>query len=93
MDAAQIIIEPIVTEKAISAKADNRYLFRVEKKANKIQIRHAVEKLFKVTVVDVNTVSVKGKSRMMGMKPGHTTSYKKAYVTLKAGQKIEELEV
>jgi len=78
MDPAQTIIEPIITEKAILVKTEGRYVFRVHPKATKIDIKRAVEKLFKVSVKDVNTV---------------TTSYKKAYVTLKKDQKIEELEV
>jgi large subunit ribosomal protein L23 len=93
VDSAQIILEPIITEKAITAKKENRYLFRVHPKANKIEIKRAVEALFKVSVQAVNTVAVKGKSRMLGFKPGNMPSYKKAYVTVKAGQKIEELEV
>ena len=93
MDPAQIIIEPIITEKAMAGKAASRYLFKVHRSSTKIDIKHAVEKLFKVAVADVNTVQVKGKPRMTGWKVGKTTSYKKAYVTLKKGQKIEELEV
>jgi len=93
VDPAQMILEPIITEKAISAKAENRYVFKVHPRATKIDIKRAIEKLFKVSVKDVNTISSKGKQRMTGLKIGHTPSYKKAYVTLKKDQKIEELEV
>jgi large subunit ribosomal protein L23 len=93
VDPAQTILEPIITEKAISAKADGRYVFKVHPRATKIDIKRAIEKLFKVSVKDVNTVSSKGKSRVTGWKIGRTPSYKKAYVTLKKDQKIEELEV
>ncbi|HTY12945.1 MAG TPA: 50S ribosomal protein L23 [Candidatus Omnitrophota bacterium] len=93
MEPAQIILEPMITEKAISAKAEGRYVFKVHPASTKIDVRRAVEKLFKVKVADVNTVSNHGKARMMGWKSGRTPSFKKAYVTLKTGQKIEELEV
>lgn len=93
MEAAQIIIEPIITEKAMSAKAQGRYLFKVHPLATKVDIKNAVEKIFKVAVKDVNTVINKGKTRMVGWRAGRTQSFKKAYVTLKTGQKIEELEV
>lgn len=93
MDPAQTIIEPIITEKAISVKTENRYVFRVHPMATKIDVKRAIEKLFKVSVKDVNTISSKGKTRMLGFKIGRTPSYKKAYVTLKKDQKIEELEV
>lgn len=79
MDATQIILEPIITEKAVLAKESGEYVFRVNPKATKIDIRSAVEKLFKVKVLAVNTLNCR-------------EGGKKAYVRLKAG-KIEELEV
>jgi large subunit ribosomal protein L23 len=79
MDATAVILEPIITEKAVLAKETGEYVFRVSPRANKIDIRKAVEKLFKVKVASVNTVN---------MQEGG----KKAYVRLKSG-KIEELEV
>ncbi len=93
MEPAQIILEPMITEKAVSAKAQNRYVFKVHADSTKIDIKRAVEKLFRVSVADVNTVKNHGKPRMIGWKTGRTPSFKKAYVTLKKGQKIEELEV
>lgn len=92
MDAYQIILAPIVTEKAFGVKAQRKYVFRVHPDATKIDIRSAVTKLFKVKVQAVNTVKIKGKRRAVGNKSGRTASYKKAYVTLLPDQKIEELE-
>lgn len=92
MDATQVIIEPVITEKSMDYRAQNRYLFKVHLKATKIEIGNAVEKLFKVKVADVNTVRCRGKKRMWRTVEGKTSSYKKAYVTLKSG-KIEELEI
>jgi len=93
MEPYQIITQPIYTEKGVISKEKNCYLFKVNKDATKIQIRQAVEKLFKVKVEKVNTVPVRGKKRFAKGGPGITSSYKKAYVKLLPGQKIEELEV
>ncbi len=93
MDPYKAIIEPIVTEKAFGARGERRYVFRVHPDATKIDIKAAINVLFKVKPIDVNTICVKGKRRMMGYKVGKTRSYKKAYVTLSKDQKIEELEV
>ena len=93
MDAYQIILAPVVTEKAFGAKDERKYVFRVHPKATKVDIRAAVSKMFKVKVQAVNTVKVRGKRRAVGYKVWRTPSYKKAYVTLAPDQKIEELEV
>jgi len=93
MEAHQLILEPIFTEKAVSSRAKGCYLFKVHPRATKIDIKRAMAELFKVKVVDVNTVSCQGKKRMVRMKVGHTPAFKKAYVKLAEGQKIEELEV
>lgn len=88
MKAAQdIIIAPVITEKSMSGIADKKYTFKVAKDANKIEIADAVEKLFKVNVAKVNTVSVRGKERRMGRYSGYTASWKKAVVTLKPDSK------
>jgi len=92
MDPTQVIIEPIITEKTMDYRADNRYVFKVHPRATKVAVRSAVEKLFKVKVKDVNTVSVRGKKRMWRSVEGRKSNFKKAYVTLKSG-KIEELEI
>ena len=93
MRPEQIIIEPIITEKAVGKRAAGCYVFRVHPEAEKISIRRAVEQLFKVKVTSVNTALIRSKRRIMGRSIGRTTWGKKAYVTLAAGQKIEELQV
>lgn len=89
-----IIIKPIVTEKATAiAEKFNRAAFRVQPTANKIEIKNAIEQLYNVTVVDVNTSNYHGKSKSRftkaGLVNGHTAIYKKAVVTLKEGDKID----
>jgi large subunit ribosomal protein L23 len=89
-----IIVKPIVTEKMTGlGEKLNRYGFKVQKDANKIQIKKAVEAMYNVTVTDVNTaiVAPKKKSRMTksGMLNGKTASYKKAIVTVKKGEQID----
>lgn len=83
MDNYNIIIRPLVTEQGIHfANTKNAYSFEVNKKANKVQIRSAVEKLYKVKVMDVRTANVKGKPRRRGRSMGYSTSWKKAIVVL-----------
>ncbi|MCD7972086.1 MAG: 50S ribosomal protein L23 [Candidatus Azobacteroides sp.] len=90
-----IIIKPIVTEKmtAITDKFNNRYGFRVDPNANKLQIKKAIEEFYNVTVVDVNTVNYSGKNKSRytksGLINGKTSAYKKAIVTLKEGDIID----
>mgnify|MGYP001097099756 CR=1 FL=1 len=89
-----VIIKPIITEKmtALSEKL-NRYAFKVDRGANKIEIKKAVEELYKVTVQDVNTLVVGGKNKSRytktGVINGRTSTYKKAIVTLAQGDKID----
>jgi large subunit ribosomal protein L23 len=78
----------IRTEKSTLAEAKNKYLFLVANSANKIQIKHAVEEIYKVKVQDVNTVIYKGKMKRVRREMGKTADRKKALVTLKEGQKI-----
>lgn len=91
-----IIIEPVITEKALSLRdTQNKYIFVVHKDANKRQIKEAVEKIFKVKVKKVNTMVVKPipkRGLRNRLKTGYTSSYKKAIVTLEEGYKIN-LEV
>ena len=87
MDLRDVIKRPVITEKSMAAVAENKYTFMVDLRANKTQIKEAVEKLFKVNVAKVNTVSVRGKERRMGRYSGYTASWKKAIVTLKADSK------
>lgn len=87
-----IIQAPILTEKGTDDTADrNAYHFRVPVDANKVEIRQAVERLFKVKVVRVNTLRVQGKVRRRGYSAGRTPDWKKAMVTLRAGDTIEIL--
>jgi large subunit ribosomal protein L23 len=89
-----ILIKPIVTEK-LTAEGEkfNRYGFIVEKTANKLQIRKAVEELYEVTVIDVNTMRYGGKLKMRytrsGVNRGKTNAYKKAVVTVAEGEVID----
>jgi large subunit ribosomal protein L23 len=88
-----IIKRPLLTEKgAIQREAANKYLFEVDRRANKIQVRNAVEKIFKVKVEDVHTINVKGKVKRVGRNIGKRPDWKKAVVTLKTGEKIEIIE-
>ena len=86
-----ILFEPLVTEKTTSQTAlYNKYAFRVAPAANKIEIKRAVEQLYRVKVTKVNTMINPGKSRAMNPRhPGSTTPWKKAVVTLRAGDSIE----
>lgn len=77
------------TEKGTALEPDRKYLFEVSPKANKIQIKKAVEEVYKVKVQSVRTVVVPGKVKRVRMDYGHTPDWKKAIVTLKEGQKIE----
>ena len=90
MIAQDIIIRPIITEKSMIGATQKKYTFEVAKNAGKIEIAQAVEKLFKVKVAKVNTISVRGKMKRMGRYSGYTASWKKAIVTLKADSKTIE---
>ena len=84
-----IIIAPVITEKSESLKENNVYVFKVNKNANKTQIKNEVEKQFKVKVVSVNTVNAVQKKKRVGRYTGLTSAYKKAYVKLAKGSTIE----
>ena len=84
-----INLAPVITEKSESLKANNVYVFKVNKKANKTQIKNEIEKLFGVKVVNVNTVNAVHKKRRVGRYTGLTSAYKKAYVKLAEGSSIE----
>ncbi|MCL2766181.1 MAG: 50S ribosomal protein L23 [Peptococcaceae bacterium] len=87
-----ILKKPLVTEKSTSLLVQNKYTFIVDLNANKIEIRQAVEDLFKVKVEKVNTMRVKGKIKRVRRIPGRTPERKKAIVTLKEGDRIEIFE-
>jgi large subunit ribosomal protein L23 len=84
-----VIRSLIRTEKATAFEPQGKYLFLVNKDSNKIQIKAAVESLYKVKVKDVNTLIVRGKMKRVRYQVGKTADFKKAIVTLKEGQKIE----
>ena len=92
MTSYDIIIRPVITERAMAATAEKKYVFEVLKTANKIGIKKAVEEAFGVKVASVNTVTVPGKEKRMGAgRPGMTKTWKKAYVQLTADSKTIEL--
>ena len=78
----EIIIKPIITEKSNDGVQSGKYTFKVNKKATKVDIRRAVEKLFDVKVLNVNTMTVKGKQKRVGRYVGKTSDWKKAIVTI-----------
>ncbi len=83
-----IVLRPIVTERTMQQQALGKYTFQVHPKANKIQVRKAIEELFKVRVQKVNSIKVRGKQRRFGRVIGKTSDWKKVLVTLKPGDKI-----
>ena len=88
-DPRDIIIRPIVSEKSYEMIGQNRYTFEVAKTASKPQIAQAVSEIFGVTVTNVNTLNVTGKPRRVRFAKGKTRDWKKAMVTLKAGDTID----
>ena len=82
MIAEEVIIKPIVTERSSMDMQEGKYTFKVNKKATKVEIAKAVEKLFGVKVLSVNTISVKGKQKRVGAHTGMTSDWKKAIVTI-----------
>ena len=92
MDARDVIIRPLVTEKSTEQQGLNKYVFEVDKRANKVQIKQAVEKIFGVKVRKVNTSRIPGKLRRQGRTMGRTPERKKAVVTVAEGQEIKIFE-
>ena len=92
MNARQVIIRPVVSEKSYELLAANKYTFRVDPRAHKTQIRQAVEEIFNVRVQDVRTLSVKSKPKRRGWTSGRTRAWKKAVVELHADDSIELFE-
>lgn len=90
---SEIIESPLITEKGtLVNEQGNQVLFRVRPTANKVEIRQAVESFFKVKVLKVHTARVLGKRRRVGRKVGQRSTWKKAYVTLAEGQRIDFFE-
>ena len=82
MRADEIIIKPIITEKSNDMVQEGKYTFKVNKKATKVDIAKAVEQLFEVKVLKVNTMTVRGKAKRVGVHQGRTPDWKKAMVTI-----------
>ncbi len=90
IDPIEIIVRPILTEKMTTLKEDhNQYAFEVDRRANKIEIKSAVEQRFNVVVTDVRTINVRGKKRRMGRFEGQRPQWKKAIVTLQTDDVID----
>ena len=92
IEAEKVLIQPIITEKSERLReTQNKYTFKVKSDVNKIEIRKAVEKIFKVKVINVSVMNLLGKPKRMGVFLGKRSDWKKAIVTLKKGEKIESL--
>jgi large subunit ribosomal protein L23 len=87
-DLHDVLIRPVITEKTSDMMAQNKYTFRVDKRANKIEIKQAVESIFQVKVTHVRTMNVPGKLKRQGRTSGMTAQWKKAIITLKDGQTL-----
>ena len=87
-----VLIQPIISEKSVKEKEHNKYIFKVYLRANKSEIKKAIEDKFKIKVEKVNTANMPGKIRKMGKYIGKTSQWKKAIVTVKEGQSIKELD-
>lgn len=92
MSPDQIIIEPVLTEKSNELRESGQYIFRVDPRANKVQIKDAVRRLFGVHPVRCNVVTVKGKPKRARFHRGYTANWKKATVTLAEGERIAAFE-
>ena len=92
-DEYKVIHRPLITEKStIQKELNNQLAFEVDRRANKIEIKKAVERIFKVQVEEVRTMNYQGKRKRLGRTMGRRRHWKKAIVTLKPGQKIEFFE-
>ncbi len=89
MNLHQVLVRPVITEKNTALADNGKYVFEVDREANKLQIAQAVSEIFKVTVVNVNTLWVVGKTRRFAQREGKTKPWKKAIVSLAEGQRIE----
>jgi large subunit ribosomal protein L23 len=88
-----VLLSPLLTEKGTLLKEkDNKVMFRVAREANKIEIKRAVEEIFKVKVENVSTMNCKGKMKRLGRYEGKRPDWKKAIVTLKKGEKLDFIE-
>jgi large subunit ribosomal protein L23 len=87
-----ILTKPVISEKAFALQETDKYVFHVSPESNKAQIKSEVERLFKVKVVNVQTIRIPGKMKRFGRLFGRRKDIKKAIVTIKKGQKIEEFK-
>ena len=92
MNANDVILKPVISEKTTALMGINKYVFRVSMKANKLMVTRAVKELFGVQPEKVNVMTVRGKDRRLRFRTGKRSAWKKAIVTLKAGEKIELFE-
>ncbi len=92
MNAYQVIVRPLVTEKNTMLIEQGKYCFEIDRRASKPQVKAAIEEIFKVSVTDVATINVRGKMKRRGKDSGYTANWKKAIVTLAAGDRIELFE-
>lgn len=92
MNANDVILAPVLSEKAISTIEHGKYAFYVHPDANRKQVKDAIETVFKVDVVKINVLKVRGKIKSLGRYEGRSPLRKKAIVTLRAGQRIQQLE-
>ncbi|MBQ9205499.1 MAG: 50S ribosomal protein L23 [Treponema sp.] len=92
MDLHDILIEPVLSEKATALREQNKYVFKVAPSATKLQIKDAVAKLFNVKVVNCTTINVRGKEKRVRGKLGRTANWKKAIVRLAPGETIKVFE-
>ena len=92
MHLYEVLRRPLITEKSTTLQTQNKYAFEIAEKANKPMVKQAIEKAFRVRVTGVNVVTVPGKTRRVGRRQVLTRSWKKAIVTLQAGDKIEFFE-
>ena len=92
MELLEVLRRPVITEKSTSLQEEGKYAFEVSSRSNKILIKAAVEKAFNVKVTAVNVMNVRGKTKLIGRRRVRMSSWKKAIVTLKEGEKIELFE-
>jgi len=92
MELHQILRRPLITEKTAGLQGEGKYAFEVDRRANKVEIKQAVEKAFNVKVTAVNVMTVPGKERRVGRRVTRTAPWKKAIVTLRPGDKIDIFE-
>jgi large subunit ribosomal protein L23 len=92
MNVNQVLVKPVITEKATIISEQNKYVFEVAQRANKDQISQAIKAIYNVVPLKVNIVNVRGKERRLRLGTGYTSAWKKAIVTLKDGDKIDLFE-